>query len=461
MKSVSMGRQTLTNEGCYQKLQSIGQTHLLRYWHALNSTERENLCREITELDLSLYQRQRSLILKGKEKKMHYEPIREYSLVSDSNIKEKGFEIAREGKVAIVVLAGGQGSRLRCQRPKGCYAITPILCKSLFQFLSEKIRAAGRQSGCALEVAFMTSPLNHAETLEFFKKGAFFGLNPQKVNFFNQKMWPFLDLKGNLFLESPSQLARGPNGNGEVFRALILSGIWDKWERKGIEIVNVLPIDNPLADPCDHALFGFHRNENCDVAVKTTHRYSPYEKLGVLARIDGKTCVIEYSELDEKERFAVDQDGNLKFHLANLGLMSFSMPFIKKASLCQLPLHSAKKSVNALDEQGKVFFPEQPNAWKFEEFIFDVLPFANKVKTILCPRELCFAPLKNLSGEDSIATVREALLDFDRRIFFNVTGIEPPRGARIELDPQFYYPTEELKAKWRGKPLPQESYIHE
>jgi UDP-N-acetylglucosamine/UDP-N-acetylgalactosamine diphosphorylase len=177
--------------------------------------------------------------------------------------------------------------------------------------------------------------------------------------------------------------------------------------------------------------------------------------------VGGKAAVLEYSELDKSEKEATDTTGNLKFGIANLGLYCFSLDFIGRASAQQLPLHSAMKAVKMLGADGKSTIPMKPNGRKFEEFIFDIFPFAETVGTLLYPREHCFAPLKNLQGEDSIGTVHAALLAFDREVFAKITGNKPPQDVVFELSPQFYYPTEKMIDKWRGKHLPNQGYIHE
>jgi UDP-N-acetylglucosamine/UDP-N-acetylgalactosamine diphosphorylase len=462
MKLPSRSQPVLSEEEVFLKLRSIGQGNLLDHWNRLAAKQKESLARQIANLDISLFRRQQEAILQNQKAPLYtFQPFQAYSLAKDAEDHTLGMQLVEEGKTALLVLAGGQGSRLRCKGPKGCCEVTQIKHKSLYQLLAEKIKAASKRAKRHLEVAVMTSPLNHVETQTFFAQHAFFGLNPSHVTFFYQQMWPMLNFQGDLFLEESDRIARGPNGNGGVFRRLIEWGIWEKWEKMGIEMVNVIPIDNPLAPPFDCELFGFHfRNKN-DVTVKSSMRRDTQENVGVLALIDGKAAVIEYSELSGADKEAQDQEGKLKFGIANLGIYCFSLPFIQRAGQQQLPLHLAKKAVRMMDPEEKPSLSEVPNAWKFEEFIFDVLPFADHVQALLFPRESCFAPLKNLKGDDSIETVHAALLAFDRQVFAKITGKAPPPEAVFELAPQFYYPTAELLEKWRGQSLPDKDYIHE
>ncbi len=386
------------------------------------------------------------------------EPFTDYLEWGNPSFKVEGKKLVKAGKVALVVLAGGQGSRLRYDGPKGCYPITLIKRKSLFQFLAEKIQAASLQSERELRVAFMTSPTNRRVTEQFFQTHHFFGLKPDQISFFDQKLWPLLDLEGNVFMESPGQIALGANGNGSVFKSFVESGIWERWQKEGVEMVNVIPVDNPLAAPFDFTLFGAHAASRNDVTAKTTLKEYPEEKVGILARYEGKTVVREYSELSQQEKEAKTEEGKLKYGIANLSLFTFSMPFIERMSRQELPLHRAEKAVKMF-KNGESLFPELPNAYKFEEFIFDVLPLAERVQALLCPRSFTYAPLKNLKGADSISTVQKALLAFDRHVYAEVSGREPLPNVRFELAPQFYYPTDDLLNKWRGKEFPNEDYL--
>lgn len=455
MKSAS----SITEEQAREKVRALNQEHLLHYYPMLSERQQESLLRQIALLDPLLYERQKNTPLPELLEEPF--PFEDESLKGDPGLGKLGKELVQKGKVAALVLAGGQGSRLRFEKPKGCFPVTCFRHKSLFQLIAEKVKAASKQVAHPLEIAIMTSPLNHVEIQTYFAQHAFFGLSPRQCHFFYQRMWPLLDLEENYFLEAPDQIARGPNGNGGVFRRLVELGIWNKWQKRGVELVNVIPVDNPLSDPFDYELVGFHSQMQNEATIKAARKVNSHEKVGVLARVKGKATILEYSELSEEKKKALNSKGELLFSTANLGFYCFSMPFIEKVSHVDLPLHPAKKAVRKWNPEGHIDFPETPNAWKFEEFIFDVLPLASRVKSLIYPREECFAPLKNLEGEDSIESVQQALLAFDRKVFARVTGHEVPAEARFELSPAFYYPTKQLLEKWKGQSLPDEDYIHE
>lgn len=238
----------------------------------------------------------------------------------------------------------------------------------------------------------------------------------------------------------------GPNGNGDFFRAFVANGIWQKWADQGIEMVRIMAVDNPLALPFDYELFGFHERQNNELSIQTIKKTEPTEKVGTLTQVKQTISVLEYGEFTDT---STEQ-------YANIGLYCFSMDFIKKASEMQLPMHRAKKAVKMWPNEE---IPKEPNAWKFEEFVFDAFLAANRAGALIFPREQTFAPVKNTEGEDSLQTAQQAVLSHEKELFKEVSGQMPPESAEFELSAEFYYPTEAFKEKWQGKPLPQSPYV--
>lgn len=442
-----------------QKLSLVGQHHLLNYWERLNPDQQQQLLTQIEKIDINTF-KQQQLQLKSAAHNNFQEilPFDDYTRSGNSADFSRGKELISQGLMGCLIVAGGQASRLRFEGPKGMYPVSPVMHKSLFQLLAEKVAAAGRQAGRDLPIAIMTSPLNHAATVDFFKQNNLFGLNSHQLHFFSQDMLPLLNQEGNLFLEAVDTIAAGPDGNGSALQHFYQSGIWSEWHRQGVRYLNFSIIDNPLADPFDAELLGFHvRNQN-EISVKGTTRQRANEKVGLLAKKDGKTIVVEYTEMPEALRNATLPDGSFAFSCANLSLFCFSMDFVKKASLIPMPLHLAFKAVKYLDHNGLQHQPDKPMALKFEKFIFDILPRSQHVKAILYPRETCFAPLKNEQGEDSINTVRHALQKNDQKTFSQITGL-PCTTVPFEIAQDFFYPTPSLIAKWRGQHSPRPGYI--
>lgn len=364
------------------------------------------------------------------------------SVISSGSESDRifGQKLISEGRMGCLILAGGQGTRLGADRPKGTFPVSVIKNKSLFQIFFEKTKAASKWAGRPLCIAVMTSPLNHEETVAFLKKHHWFGLSESQVFFFSQKMLPFLDVEGNYLLNDEGKKVEGPAGNGEALKDFYQSGIGEKWRQEGIEFLNVIPIDNPLADPFDAELCGFHARCKNEVTIKAVPRRFEEEKVGLIIEKRGKVKVIEYSELSEIQKKST--------HPANAGLFCFSMDFISKVLEVELPQHRSHKWVPSLSKM----------AWKSETYIFDLLEYADKIGVLLYPRKKAFAPLKESAGEFGLEGVQKALLASDRETYFQISGIMPSE-KKFELDQAFYYPTPELLKQWKGKPLPEQTYI--
>ena len=301
-------------------------------------------------------------------------PLNESAIVQDivpsSNFKKMG----------CLVLAGGQGTRLGVNGPKGCVELPLQEKKTLFQLIFERVKEKGND----LSLAVMTSPINHEATIKYFEEHDYFGLT--NVSVFSQEMMPVCDEEGNLYGDMES-----PDGNGKALKNLFDSGVWEAWKAKGVEVVQVIPVDNPKAEPFDGELLAIHEKEQVDLVLKCIRRDSPKEKLGVIGEERGKLMIREYSELTERMQ-------GLGFPLGNTGLFSCSMDFVARAAREELPWHLAHKQAGAVW------------VWKFETFIFDLFPYANSFKVIISERRNCFAPLKNRSGPDSLETVAKALM---------------------------------------------------
>lgn len=344
-------------------------------------------------------------------------------------------------KMGCIILAGGQGSRLGYDGPKGCMSITPLTHKSLFQLFCEKTLAASRHAGEPLSIAIMTSPINHEETLAFLKKHRYFGLSPEQVDLFKQDMLPLLNDEGAWFFETPNTLALAPNGHGNTFEAFYKSPIWKKWKKKGITYINLIHIDNVLADPFDPVLLDQHEKLGYDLIIKGLKREDPDESVGILAIKNGKLGVCEYSEVDDQVRYAKQEDGSLQYPLAYIGLFSCTLDFIKKVVThpsFEMPLHAARKKAGKLEEYDDHWETKMAPVWKFETFIFDAFCLADNYHILVSKRAHCFAPLKNKTGRDSLETVQAALSSFERHLYTKATGNPPPEDP-FELDPKFYY----------------------
>ncbi len=341
--------------------------------------------------------------------------------------RDAGLKLLREGKLACLILAGGEGSRLGSCAPKGTFPVTLCKKKSLFQLFSERLLAASLQCGSKVPLAIMTSPLNHAQTVEFFNTSPCAKPLEGGLDFFEQQMLPLLDLN-----KEPLPFF-APDGNGGALKGLVQSGIFKKWRTRGIEHVHILLVDNALADPCDAKLLAEHVRCGNEWTVKCIEKEAPDEQVGALARMGERLHIVEYSDQPPEAAAAC--------RLANTGMFCLSMECIERLHSFPQPIHLAKKM-----RQGRWVL-------KQEKFLFDLLPYAHPSSALCYPREQVFAPLKNREGKNSLSEVERALQRADRNQFFQITGIEPP-DIPFELDPAFYYPTEALLKHWRGRSLP-------
>ena len=334
------------------------------------------------------------------------EPFNDYHHSGSETHRTSGKKLLAEGKVGCLIVAGGQGTRLSYQAPKGTFPVSVIKKKSLFQLFAEKTIAAGKQVNRQLPLAIMTSPLNHAATLAFFRENRNFGLAEEQLFFFMQDELPFLDNAGHLLLNQDHLLAKGPDGNGSSLKGFVNSGIWDTWSKNGVEYLNYILVDNALADPFDAEFIGFHAAEKADITVKCVERTIPDERVGLLVKTNAGVAVVEYSEMNTEERREILPNGQLKHRCTNISLFCFSMNFVKSASSVKMPWHFAAKPI----------YLNGPTAWKFETFIFDYFALAKNIQALLYPRDQTFAPLKNEEGQDSLETVQKALLKRHRGI---------------------------------------------
>lgn len=443
------------------KLLAIGQEHILQFWTALDAVQQDNLLRQIAALDSALFLEQQRLVKgrgEGSKPLEAIEPVapsaRTSAATAASAYKGVGRQILENGAVAALLLAGGHGSRLGYHAPKGCYPISVIEHKSLFQLFAEKTVAAGLQAGRPLRLAILCAPDNLRETEEFFAEHAFFGLIQEQVSFFCQGQLPLLDTGGNIFLEAPGAIALGPEGNGTALYHLVLSGIAEKWRQEGIEYVNLIFIDNPLADPFDEVLVGFHSIRSEQVTIKCIERTDPEESVGVIVQQGGALRVIEYNELPDEVKLQGDSDGALLYDLANISLFCFTLSFLPAlAEAChKMPFHTAYKRADFAEKEHPAY------AWKFERYIFDILPWVAACGVIVYPRQECFAPLKSAEGPCGPESVKNALQAADRRAISSITGLAAP-SYPFELGQRFHYPTPQLLGRWHERPIPGPGYI--
>lgn len=435
------------------RLISHGQEHILAWWSHLDEASRGDLLDQLKSLDLD----QLTRLYRQREKTETPVPLDKIKPVpvipGDSphrhERKRLGEEAFRRGEIAALVVAGGQGSRLGFEHPKGMYPIGPLSGKSLFHIHAAKVAALGRRYGRPVPFLVMTSPATHEETLEYFHQENYLGLSKKDVYFFCQDTMPSLDLAtGKLLFEAPGRLFLSPDGHGGTLTALAKRGVLSAMQERGVRHLSYFQVDNPLVRIGDPVFLGHHLHARAEVSSKVIAKRDYKEKMGVFTQIDGRCTIVEYSDLPESLARETDEHGRLRLWAGSPAIHLFEVAFLERMTRDpdRLPFHLARKKVPCLDASGKLIQPARENALKFERFIFDVLPAAERWTVVEGQREEDFAPLKNPSGEDSAQTCQQAIMDQARRwLHAAMARLEP--GLRLEVSPLFALDAEELAQK--------------
>lgn len=359
-----------------------------------------------------------------------------------------GEDLIRAGKVAAFVVAGGQGTRLGFDGPKGNYPISPVKNKTLFQIFAEKIMAASRKYDAPIPWYIMTSPMNYTQTVEIFKANDYFGLFPDMVNIFQQGTMPNFDLDGNILLADKGGIARSPDGHGGSLKALYASGSIENMKSLGVEQISYFQVDNPLINIIDPLFIGLHATNFAQMSSKALKKAHPKEKVGNFCLVNDRVTVIEYSDLPDELAEKKYSDGSLVFELGSIAIHIISTSFVEKLNEkgFALPIHRAVKKIQHIDNTGNAVKPTEPNGVKLETFVFDALPLAEKSIILETLRENEFAPVKNAEGADS-AEVTRKMLDARDKQWLKAASVEVPQDCIIEISPMFATCVEDVIAK--------------
>jgi len=426
------------------RLAAIDQQHLLMFIDRLSAAEQQSLLAQVMALDtaaLPALITQYVLSKPTAARPANIEPAPYYPH-NHANTKHAwdrpyyqrlGEELLRAGKVAAFVVAGGQGSRLGFDGPKGCYPAGAVSNKPLFQMFAEQVLAASRRYGRVVPWYIMTSPLNDAATRAFFKEHRFFGLEPASVMFFPQGVMPSFDLKsGKILLAAPGEIATNPDGHGGAVRALQVSGSLADMRTRGIEHLSYFQVDNPHVRVCDPVFIGLHAHapdSSKQMSSKMLAKAGPGEKVGVFCRVNGKMDVIEYSDMPAELSTATNTDGTLKFNAGSPAIHLISVAFLEKLAsdpAFSLPYHRAEKKISHVDLfTGATVNPEHNNGVKLERFIFDALPLCASSLLFETDRVEEFAPIKNATGADSAESCR-ALQTLRAARWLKACGVSVP-----------------------------------
>ncbi len=455
----------MTKEDASALLAQHGQEHVLGFWDELTEAERTELLRQIEALDFDEIARKQALLdlevqaapEKGQDNTtadIEPAPVLELGAIAArrETCEPLGIRALQAGRIGVLLVAGGQGSRLGFDGPKGVFPIGPISEASLFEIHARKILALEARYDAQIPFYIMTSQANDADTRAFFEQHQYFGLSRERVQFFSQGMWPALSKDGTLLMESRSRIFMNPDGHGGTIRALEKTGMFADMDSRGVDTLFYFQVDNPLVEVADPVFLGLHLQEGAEVSIKVCAKRDAYEKLGAMVLRNGRPSIVEYSELTPEQAEARGADGSLRLRFGSVAIHVFSVAFLKQCAQRPMPLHLAHKQIPHLDSSGRDVRPEKPNAYKFETFIFDVIPESEQVLAVEFDRALEFSPVKNAEGEDSPATTQR---DMIRKFagWMRSCGVAVPQGPdgepryRIEIDPCYAVSAAELQTR--------------
>jgi UDP-N-acetylglucosamine/UDP-N-acetylgalactosamine diphosphorylase len=427
---------------------ALGQEHVFAFWDRLDEAGRDRLLAQAEDLAPRLEglvrAQERAVAALSHPPQGRPEPVSPIPLPERGGDRtqraaagRRGETLLGAGRVAALVVAGGQGTRLGYPGPKGCFPVGPVSDRTLYELHAQKIAGLARRSGRSVPWYVMTSPATDAETRELFERRRCFGLPPEDVFVFVQEMLPAFDFQGRLVLAAPDRIFESPGGHGGSLTALASSGALDDMKRRGVDTIFYYQVDNPLVKVADPVYLGLHAEACAEMSCKVLRKRDPEARWGVLARIDGRVGIVEYTELDDELRYARDPSGELVFWAGNPAIHLLSVPFAGRVAENAdelLPFHASAKPIPTLDAAGRPVAPAQANGYKLERFVFDALPAAERVCLVEASVEEEFSPIKNADGEESPASARRDLVAQYRR-WLAAGGLAlPPEDCWIEID---------------------------
>ncbi len=439
------------------------QHHIFRWWSELSAEEKKHLLEQISTIDFQLIQKlfhentqQAAAPIQGNISPPQIINIPhsffEKKLAHEARLK--GEDSLRKGEIAVLTVAGGQGTRLGSNGPKGTLPIAPITNKSRFRLHAEKIHATQQKYRTHIPWFIMTSESNDFISQTFFQSHQFFGLDPKQICFFSKKMLPVVDLNGKLLMDSPSNIVMSPNGHGGVIIALREKGILNDMKRRGIKNIFYHQVDNVLIKIADPVFIGYHLKDNAEMSLKIVKKGHPEEKVGIVVSLNGHLHMIEYSELSREDMYARNENGSLKYNAGNIAVHMINIDFLERVYQKNnaLPYHAAFKKVSHIDEHGNAVNPHNNNAIKFESFIFDILKYVDRGVIMEVLRDEEFSPVKNTDGADSPVTAKRDMTNLFGG-WLRKAGVSIPTDAHgnvigcIEISPLFALDEEEVCRK--------------
>lgn len=433
----------MTYEQATALLKKNGQEQVLRFWKKLSAKERKALLAQIESIDFKEVARCQAM-LPGSG--VAAETVKRGRPTAPKVAELKGAALKKAvaagegelaaGHVGVLLVAGGQGSRLGFDGPKGAYSIGPVTGASLFYFHARKVLAMSIRYATRIPFYVMTSAANYDATVQHFEENEYFGLNADDVVFFRQGMWPGMTADGKIILDAPGHVFMSPDGHGGMISALKANGCFADMEARGVTTLFYFQVDNPMVEVADPAFIGLHALEESDYSLKLCAKRDPNEGLGMVVKRDGHFDMIEYTEMTDEMNNRRTKSGDLYFKFGSPAIHVFSRVFLERLAAKDMPLHLAHKKIATVDEKGTVVKASEPNGYKFEKFIFDALPEAKGVTCFAFDRHEEFSPVKNAEGKDSPATCKADLQAKWRRQLAKA-GISVSESVAVELDPVY------------------------
>ncbi len=455
-------------------LQPFGQEHLLWFWDELDADRRNDLAGQIREIDFALLaelyrNRDHAIDLTPFENRAKDPPAYKFGSLSEGRPaysapkkieKADAIQLARtalaQGTYAVMIVAGGQGTRLGFPHPKGMYPIGPVSGATLFQIHFEKVVSLSRKYGVGVPICIMTSPATYAETVEYLAENDWFGVAQQDRFLFCQGTMPAVEMRGGkILLAEKGHLALSPDGHGGMLAAISKSSggkssVLEQLRERGIENLFYFQVDNPFVDICSPEFVGYHLASGSEMTSQVIRKREPSDRVGNVVELDGKLHVLEYSDIPDSLANRRFPDGSLQIWAGSIAVHQFNLDFLRRVSpiASALPFHIAKKKVAFVDTSGETVAPNEPNAIKFERFIFDLMPSANNAVVVEVDIPNNYGPLKNAPGSasDSPETVKAQLSEMHTRWLIQA-GAKLAPGVTVEISPLFAADPEELTSK--------------
>lgn len=404
----------ITYEEAKKMLADYGQEHILRYYDELSAEEQNSLLAQTEKIDFSILSaldsKNNAALKRGK-----IEPISAVTAADIARNSEEyrsvGLDAVRSGKVAAVLLAGGQGTRLGFDKPKGMFNVGVTRELYIFECLINNMMKVVSEAGKWIHLCVMTSEKNHDDTVGFFREKNFFGYNADFVHFFVQDMAPSVDFNGQIYMESKSRISSSPNGNGGWFSSLVRSGLLARLKAEGVEWLNVFGVDNVLAKIADPLFIGAIIKSGAQSGSKVVAKTAPEERVGVMCLEDGKPSIVEYYEMSDEMINQRGTDGELAYKYGVILNYLFGISKLEEINKTKMPIHTVDKKIPYMDENGEFITPDKPNGNKFEALIIDMINQHDSCMPYEVERGKEFAPIKNPDGVDSVISARKLLED--------------------------------------------------